>query len=520
MLATITYHVWVGPSAVNPTDEDVQSGVGADYHALHVVAATEKFLARASGLTPETEYKIAVFAETEDGDTIRMEDLLFTTAEEISGGNWSYKRGWLRDWERVSDHEGKIDPHPQYLRSDIDDTAEGKITFAVGAESDVPAIDPDDLVRLQEVEAMDQVVLDTATSYTDDKLTAHVANPNPHVQYLQWRGLWEEGTYPAQSMVRDGDWLMIANTETTDRAGPSTTGPIESDIPDGLSYLDYTDTGVVWSGTEYTFTVGGWLRSISVKAPELTDDTNYRILLFNVTDPDNVDVIPIAAPVLVENDWAGVAVGNSLITPGTVVAVVLDALNSGSDTPISGGWSRAINVNGVVTDPGLGAWGTQNSNASLRINKIDLDSVGRETELMTAEAGTTVVMQSTVDSTRSMAWTINEPATDQGAHISWGNVTYDGNGTGGEPGVGEDCLLSFKVPVPAPTKYQQNTDFWLTNQPTWATCRGLLRLSGIDQPADNDAFGVKIQFQPGFISADWDMASYLGDGLPVTTGGL
>ena len=41
---------------------------------------------------------------------------------------------------------------------------------------------------------------------------------------VKWYGNWVSQTYDKHSMVLDGDWLMIANKETEDRAAPQAVG--------------------------------------------------------------------------------------------------------------------------------------------------------------------------------------------------------------------------------------------------------------------------------------------------------
>src|SRR6516165_6870638 len=38
-------------------------------------------------------------------------------------------------------------------------------------------------------------------------------------------------TFAAQNLTRDGDWIMVANTATTDRPAPQPTGPEEDLLP-------------------------------------------------------------------------------------------------------------------------------------------------------------------------------------------------------------------------------------------------------------------------------------------------
>ena len=322
---------------------------------------------------------------------------------------------------------------------------------------------------------------------------------------MYWSGPWVAGTYEPNEVVLDGEWLMICNNLTTERAGPQASGDPTWDLPDVPAFVEQTFTGVAWTGHEYTLTQPGWITGLQVWVPELTADTNYRFILIDNTDPAAPIITTIEEPVLVENDWTTLRVTNAPFPAGAVLAVIIDALNSGSDTTVSGGWNRAVNNNTITADPGLNAWGTNNAETSIRVNKTDLDSTDRTTELMGIGAGSTITFAETLDSNRSMQWYINGDPIDQGTHISWANVSFNGPGTGGEPIIGNACTMTALVPVPASTRYEEIVGGAPT--PTWATVQGLKRLGGTDQPATSNAYGVRLLFQPAYVSPDWDIVS-------------
>ena len=193
-------------------------------------------------------------------------------------------------------------------------------------------------------------------------------------------------TVPAGTVVSDNGWLMHANQDTSERAAPQPAGPPSWEMPDIPAFTESQATAVVWSGHEYTLTVGGWMQEVQIWVPELTNDTNYRILLIDQTDPANPIVNAVEEPTLRENAWTSIALGSKVYPAGSNLAIIIDALNSGASQ----------------------------------------------------------------------------------------------------------------------TKYVEQTGYWPANDPAWATMRGILRIGGVDQPADTTAFGVRLKFQPGAVSTHWD----------------
>ena len=331
-------------------------------------------------------------------------------------------------------------------------------------------------------------------------------------EWMRWMGQWTARNYLERDMVLDGDWTMIANKDTDDRAAPQTTGDPTKDLGDTPAWVEESNTSVVRSGHEYTLIEPGWINAVEVWAPELTADTTYRVFFIDKTDPENPVATTINAPVLNEDRWTLVMRSPFPFAAGTVFQIILDALNSGSDTTVAGGWTRAADINQIATDPGSGAWGTRVGETNFRINITDLDTTDRSTELLGMTAGTSVVFVDTLDSLKSMTWTVNGDPTDYTTHVGWPSVTYDGPGPSGPPDVGATCTMTAKVPVPSPTKYEELADHWPANAPAWATVKGILAFDGVAQSADADAFGVRIEFQPAYSSPDWDLIALSGSG--------
>lgn len=336
-----------------------------------------------------------------------------------------------------------------------------------------------------------------------------------------WRGYWDPDAtdYIAKHQVVDEGYLAIANKPTIDKPAPQPVGSSTFDLPDVPVWsADGTFTGVVSTGTRYTLLEPGWLQAAEVWVPEVTADTLHRILLINNTDPANPTAEVLDDPILTQGEWNTVAVRQVLALAGSVFILRLEALNSGSSTMVTGNWERAANANGVGTDPGLQNWGTRNNEASLRVNKTDYDLGVRTADLLSMVAGTVIRFVSSTDVTQYMDWTINASPVDEApgddtGHVSFANVTYNGSGSGGEPSVGTLCTMTATIPVASPTKYKQITGHWPTDPVPWADTVGLQSLDGVDQSVPDNAYGVRVQFQPGYVSPDWDLQATVGEVL-------
>ncbi len=324
----------------------------------------------------------------------------------------------------------------------------------------------------------------------------------------QWMGNWQGGKYyPAGAFVRDGTVTAICVVGLTlekpepipDPGDPESTG-----LPDPwVGASTESNTSVVVSGQTYTFSQSGWIKELKIYATELTGNTNYRIIIANVTDPESIVTSIIDDPLLTEDAWRVVSFLNSLILPGTKLSISIDALNSGADTNISGGWQ----YNGPTQPPAappVSNWTQDNQRTSFRIDKTDLDLTDRGTELEGVIPETLISVVETANVGNTVTYRVTS-VTDSGAFMTYGVVLQDETG---DIGVGTVCTLDIDIPIALPTEYAEETLVWGT-PPSWAsTVEGFLLFDGVDQvvPTTN-AYGVDILFEPAEISTDWDIVS-------------
>lgn len=318
-----------------------------------------------------------------------------------------------------------------------------------------------------------------------------------------WAGEWAGNRwYQLRDMVTDNGWLMIANNRTTDRAAPIPLGISSFILPDAPSWLIENVVNSVNSGATYIFSEAGWVTQIRVWAPEVTETTNYRIVIVNNADPTNPKITVINDPVLNPNQWTVVSAGNAIARAGDELIVYLDALNSGSDTQVTGGW--LYGGSGNLT-PAVTEWVRRTQQDIVSISKTDLDMVDRSTELLGITADSTLQFVQTDTPDRFYVYRTLANPVDMGTYYDYSVILVDESLGGVE--AGNASTLTATIPVAQSTQYVELAGYWPANQPTFAAVSGFLQIGGVDQVATDDAFGVDIRFQRASISPDWDYAS-------------
>ncbi len=322
---------------------------------------------------------------------------------------------------------------------------------------------------------------------------------------LQWKYPYILGTYPANIITSDNAYLMVSNKETSDYPFPT---PVwePAYLMDTASFSDASSTSVVHSGHKYTFTEAWYLSQLRVWVPELSGTTNYRFNIVDVTDPVNPIYRSIPEPVLTENAWTVIAANRTLITTGTELIVYVDALNSNSNSQVTWGWT--FNWTSNSTAPSAEGWNRTSNNNIVRIDKTDLDTVDRSTELQGIIAWSEIQFVDTLSPTNSLVYeTISAPV-DQWTYYEYSVFLRNSNGNISST---TNCTMTATIPVPSVTKYSQEAGFWTGNQPDFASVEGFLQYDGVNQPWNTDVwFGIDIRFQKLETSPDWDFMSSSG----------
>jgi len=331
-----------------------------------------------------------------------------------------------------------------------------------------------------------------------------VLNPNPHAQYVQWGGLWLDGTYEKNAVVRDGPWTMVALNQTTDRAAPQPSEPPTSILPITPTWTTQSLAARIVTGVEVELTSGGWFTSIDVWIPTVTATTQVRVAFVDVTDPANeilIFLITLDNPTA--GQWFPISVQGAPIASGTKRQLLLEIIDAAVTTTWTHPWR--FNKNETAA-PAPENWNRAGNHSTLRIHKTAQNG-DQSADLALIVSGTILRMTQLDDVSRYWEYEVNGK-TDQGAYyIFTVNLLFEG--AGGKIKDGKNTSIMATIPTPASADYVEELAFWPANQPSWGTVKGIESLDGVITPGvDDTAYGVKATFQPAAISPDWQMWAY------------
>lgn len=332
-------------------------------------------------------------------------------------------------------------------------------------------------------------------------LDTHESATNPHGTML-WKGSWSGGDYLANDVVRDGDWTMIANKTTSDRPAPQPSGAEESSPAEPITFTEQTGTSWILSGARWTFTSGGWLKNMNFWIPSTNSDLQYIGSLVDDVRGivlAKIDITPTAT------GWTSFAPGEHLVPTDSVISVILECSNN-SDATTFGIEPWAYGGAQNNQQPLAGFWNKRSLQDILRINFTDDDGDDQLTLLRSVQVGDYLAVKQQASSNQETYLVTG--VTELTDTFSFDVSLEDSNGA---IAVASLCDIEFIRPGVAVVSYSQAINHWLTGQPAWATVEGLLQSTPGNLPVvGNDAFGVRIDFQPGAISPDWDLVSYSG----------
>ena len=324
--------------------------------------------------------------------------------------------------------------------------------------------------------------------------------------FMQWAGDYQAGwIYPTGFVVLDDGWTCISLVANVTKPAPQPVGDPTFSLPTTPAFLEESDLSTVHSGHEYTFTQSGWLRTARAWVTELSPTATYRVIFADVTDPNAIKTSVIEGPVLDEGAWKAVAFTQQLVESGTVLRVYLEALNSGSDTAVNGGWRcNGSDNNGAPFPSG---WNYRSANDLIRIDKTDLEGTDRTTELLGMSVATTVQFSETVEPSYAANYTVTGAPVDQGTYFEY-PVRLETTGPLGMPRTGEVTTMTALVPVAQATKYAELVGGVPT--PAWATVTGILAFDGVDQGGGANAYGVDLEFDEAVINPEWGIVAFPG----------
>ena len=321
--------------------------------------------------------------------------------------------------------------------------------------------------------------------------------------FMNYVGAYRPGVYHAKGSVLVGNgFQVIAKRLSLDYPYPRPTDVPTFALP-AFAPATQSNGSVVCSGHVYTFNTAVWVKSLRIWVTELTSDTNYRIVITDITDPLNPVVQVIDDPVLALDNWMVVAQLNLLLEQGSVLRIAIDSLNSGADTVVAGGWTYQGVDNSLP--PAAQSCNRSQQQTVFRVDKTDLDATDRSTELGGVTPGSTLTAVDTGNPTNSFQYRV-VTTTDIGSAFEYEVILEN---AGNEPTINSPVTLTFTIPVPLPTQYAEEVAG--VGTPSWATIEAFLEYNGVPQGGViTNAYGVDIEVQPSDISNDFDILSATG----------
>ena len=312
---------------------------------------------------------------------------------------------------------------------------------------------------------------------------------------MRWCGRWDPGdTYVANQVAAQDAWTMIANKTTTDPPAPQEVGLAEYKLPDAPSWSAQSNVSEVLTAIQITNIIGLYLATkMRVWIPNISASVTYRVVAQNLVTGDVEAGDPFAGDSVGSTGWLETSFpGDSFLSTGDEIRLILSAINSSATTSFNGPWDYSSSNQAAV--PATGEVFERNNRTYIRFDKTDDLGAPRGAELATVIAGTVI----TAD---TQTWDVIFES-DGGTYIEYEIVR-----SGIPPAVGVHTF-TFVIPTAAATDYVELAGYWTANPLDSATVQGV-RQFGNDAPViDDTAYGIDVEVQEMAASPDWELVAY------------
>lgn len=325
---------------------------------------------------------------------------------------------------------------------------------------------------------------------------------------MTWANLWVNRTYERNEVVLDQPYLMIANKQTNDRAGPVRTNDPAYLLPKSPSWSGQTETTISFSGVDIQTTEVVELDAIRVWIPSVAVD--YEVYLIDVVpDPDLVLESFTIDPG--STGWFEISVTPRVLFPGSNLRVVLVSNN----TTASGSWSHNWTAlgNTAAVDPGSGNYGRNTSFTEIYISETDDGATDQSAELDLLNIGDHIIMTEAAAAARFNDYIVSGTIVDNG---TWRTIPVLLSESG-QP-VRNGNLVDVKANynnASINSPYVEILNYWTGNQPTGATVQGFHTDDYVGTPPvlNNNAYGADVRATVLSVSPDWDFMSTYGSSI-------
>jgi len=350
--------------------------------------------------------------------------------------------------------------------------------------------------------AIDEVDGRIDTLETAPPAHTHLEADITDLNRVEWRNIWLSGTtYFPQDFVKDGSFVAIANTTTTERPAPvQIVAP--GKLYSGVDPTQDTSAKQVIAGQRYTGVAG---RIFNVTALRYWTVIGYHYVAFMVTAPGTpeekttilLDFTAISA------GWQEINVTEDYIFDGDVVDFLV-AINEPDPTPTEDVLSYDyVKPNNPATPTAGQISHANNAISSLRVHKTD--QVGDQSTILDAlTVGDTITIG-------TMEWSILA-ITDNTTWLDFSVVPAQQWGTLGIQDV------TFESVTATPITNLRDANYYTTDPEI--TVDGLFTITGDISgiTPDDHAYGVDIVMGEVSLSADWDLLP-IGGGASSGSGG-
>ena len=303
---------------------------------------------------------------------------------------------------------------------------------------------------------------------------------------LEWKNVWSDGaSYNANDVVVDGVWTMVANTDTTEKAGIVRVGDPQYLYSGSPSTQSDTANQVI-IGTRYNFPTAFELSKIRI---DTIIGNTYRV--YSIEDPLGVaPIIREAAHFLAStNGWLDINVPAVIIRGGVVIDLIVQIHEAGgATTTFNGNWDYSTPNNDGA--PAAGEIVHSNSDTDIvNIHTTDSDTQDRTADLASLSVGDIItldtiewVIQGSTNNTTYFTFAVTPP------------IQYSSDGV---------TNVVFELSVATPIVTVVDSDYNLSN----ANISGLYIVDGSysDIIPDNNQYGADIYLQDISMSSDWDI---------------
>jgi hypothetical protein len=305
---------------------------------------------------------------------------------------------------------------------------------------------------------------------------------------MRWRDVWVQQQYYTGDVVRDDPYLMIANKDTVDRAGPQHIGQVYNIYQgSGLTNTPTLAKQIIF-GNRYTVTINAFIEGYRI---DVVAGNVYQV--FTVIDPLGTPIVRQEQIFTADiTGWRNLALPSSILKIGTVFDLVC-VVQEPAPTPttFNGNWDYTTPQNGGVPQAGVIIQARGNPQI-MSISSEDFIGGNRYAELATLTVG------DKIDGANS-SWAI-QTITD---NTTWFDFSVAPAAIGTPTGV-ENFI--FETVVATPITTGSDTDYWLTSA---FDAQGLWIADGDydNIVPNNNAYGTDLFVQNAYISDDWDLMS-------------